>query len=46
MAMLKVDIWEVNGNEIISTDNEQQTTDITPYIAPCMFQLANVFLLN
>ena len=46
MAMLKVDIWEVNGNEIISTDNEQQTTDITTYMVPYMSQLPNVSLLN
>jgi len=46
MAMLKVDIWEVNGNEIISTDNEQQTTDIITYIAPYILQLANVSPLN
>lgn len=46
MAMLKVDIWEVNGNKIISMDNKQQTTDIITYIAPYMTQLANVYLLD
>ena len=44
MAMLNVDIWEVNGNEIISTDNEQRT--ITTYIAPYILQLGNVSLLD
>ena len=46
MAMLKVDILEVNGNEIISTDNEQRAMDITTYIVPYILQLANVSPLD